>query len=77
MAKQSVVVTGIGLVSSLGEGVETHLRQLAGASAPQPIIEAGGSWFGKTKSDCLGCHAVGKPKRGWAGVNTLPDNLRR
>ena len=24
----------------LGEGVETHLRQLAGASAPQPIIEA-------------------------------------
>ena len=41
MAKQSVVVTGIGLVSSLGEGVESHLRQLAGASAPQPIIEAG------------------------------------
>jgi hypothetical protein len=41
------------------------------------IVESGGSWFGKTKSDCLECHAVGKPKRFWPGINTLPDNLKR
>jgi len=41
------------------------------------IIEAGGSWFGKTKSECLTCHAVGKPKRFWPGVNTLPESLKR
>jgi hypothetical protein len=43
----------------------------------KPIIESGGSWFGKTKADCLGCHAQGKPQRSWAGINTLPDNLKR
>ena len=41
------------------------------------IVESGGSWFGKTKSDCLNCHAVGKPKRFWPGINTLPENLKR
>ncbi|NNM73121.1 beta-ketoacyl-ACP synthase [Enterovirga aerilata] len=33
-----VVVTGIGLVSSLGEGIETHLAALAGP--PRPRIDA-------------------------------------
>jgi hypothetical protein len=41
------------------------------------IIESGGSWFGQTKSDCLTCHAAGKPKRYWPGINTLPENLIR
>ncbi len=59
------------------ECVRLCLDPLPSIYVQKPIIEAGGSWFGKTKSDCLGCHAVGKPKRGWAGVNTLPDNLRR
>ena len=43
----------------------------------KPIVEAGGSWFGQTKQDCLRCHAVGKPKRFWPGVNTLPEKLQR
>ena len=43
----------------------------------KPIIESGGSVFGKTKADCMGCHGSGKPKRFWPGVNTLPQNLRR
>lgn len=41
------------------------------------IVEGGGSWFGQRKADCLGCHAVGKPKRFWPGVNTLPESLQR
>jgi hypothetical protein len=43
----------------------------------RPIIESGGSWFGQRKADCLGCHADGKPKRNWAGINTIPENLKR
>jgi len=40
------------------------------------IVESGGTWFGKNKADCLGCHAVGKPKRFWPGINTIPENLK-
>ena len=43
----------------------------------KPIVESGGSVFGKTKADCMGCHAAGKPKRFWPGVNTLPNDLKR
>jgi len=44
----------------------------------KPIIESGGAVLGgETKADCLGCHAAGKPKRFWPGVNTLPSDLRR
>ncbi|WP_427025988.1 beta-ketoacyl-ACP synthase [Aureimonas ureilytica] len=39
-AARDVLITGLGLVSSLGEGVEAHVAQLGGASAPQPTIEA-------------------------------------
>ena len=59
------------------ECVRLCLDPLPATYIQKPIIEAGGSWFGKTKTDCLGCHAVGAPKRNWPGVNTLPDNLRR
>jgi hypothetical protein len=59
------------------ECVRLCLDPLPSIYVQRPIIEAGGSWFGKTKADCLGCHAAGNPKRSWAGVNTLPDNLKR
>ena len=59
------------------ECVQLCLDPLPSIYAQKPFIEGGGSWFGKTKSDCLSCHAVGKPKRNWAGVNTIPDNLKR
>jgi hypothetical protein len=58
------------------ECVRLCLDPLPTIYVQRPLIEAGGSWFGKT-TDCLGCHAVGKPKRNWPGVNTLPDNLKR
>lgn len=38
-ARSKVLVTGIGLVSSLGEGVEAHLAVLGGPGAPQPVLE--------------------------------------
>ncbi len=59
------------------ECVRLCLDPLPGFYVQKPIIEAGGSWFGMTKADCLTCHAEGKPKRYWPGINTLPDNLRR
>jgi hypothetical protein len=59
------------------ECVRLCLDPLPGTYAQKSIIESGGSWFGKTKSDCLGCHAVGKPKRWWPGINTIPENLKR
>ena|SRR5436190_6619123 len=59
------------------ECVRLCLDPLPTIYVQRPIIESGGSWFGKTKADCLGCHAVGKPKRNWAGINTLPENLKR
>jgi hypothetical protein len=59
------------------ECVRLCLDPLPTIYVQRPIIEAGGSWFGKTKSDCLGCHAVGQSKRNWPGINTLPDNLKR
>jgi hypothetical protein len=59
------------------ECVRLCLDPLPTIYVQRPIIESGGSWFGKTKSDCLGCHAVGASKRNWPGVNTLPDNLKR
>jgi hypothetical protein len=59
------------------ECVRLCLDPLPTIYVQRPIIEAGGLWFGQTKSDCLGCHAVGNPKRNWPGVNTLPDNLKR
>ena len=39
MDSQDVVITGIGLVSSLGEGPEAHWRALT-ASAPEPVFDA-------------------------------------
>jgi hypothetical protein len=59
------------------ECVRLCLDPLPTIYVQRPIIEAGGSWFGKTKTDCLGCHAVGQPKRNWPGVNTVPDSLKR
>jgi len=59
------------------ECVRLCLDPLPGIYVQKSIIESGGSWFGKTKSDCLGCHAVGAPKRNWPGINTLPDALKR
>jgi hypothetical protein len=59
------------------ECVRLCLDPLPGTYAQKIFVENGGSWFGKTKSDCLGCHADGKPKRYWPGINTLPDNLKR
>lgn len=59
------------------ECVKLCLDPLPSIYVQRPIIESGGSWFGKTKADCLGCHAAGAPKRGWAGVNIEPDALKR
>ncbi len=38
--KVEVWVTGIGLVSSLGEGLETHWTQLASGKTPEPCVDA-------------------------------------
>ena len=59
------------------ECVRLCLDPLPTIYVQKPLVEMGGSWFGKTKTDCLGCHAVGAPKRNWPGINTLPDNLKR
>jgi hypothetical protein len=59
------------------ECVRLCLDPLPSIYVQKPIVENGGSWFGMKKTDCLGCHASGKPKRNWPGVNTLPDNLKR
>jgi 3-oxoacyl-[acyl-carrier-protein] synthase II len=37
--KTEVWVTGIGLVSSLGEGLDTHWAQLASGKRPKPVID--------------------------------------
>ena len=59
------------------ECVRLCLDPLPATYVQRSIIESGGSWFGQTKADCLGCHAAGKPKRNWPGINTLPDALKR
>jgi hypothetical protein len=59
------------------ECIRLCLDPLPGTYAQKSIIESGGSWFGKTKTDCLGCHAEGKPKRFWPGINTIPESLKR
>jgi hypothetical protein len=59
------------------ECVRLCLDPLPGFYVQRSIVESGGSWFGQTKADCLGCHAQGAPKRNWPGINTLPDALRR
>lgn len=59
------------------ECVRLCLDPLPATYVQRSIIESGGSWFGQTKADCLGCHAQGAPKRNWPGINTLPDALRR
>ena len=59
------------------ECVRLCLDPLPGTYVQKSLIESGGSWFGKSKSDCLGCHAEGKPKRYWPGINTIPENLKR
>jgi hypothetical protein len=48
------------------------------------IIEAGLPWFGKFKSDCMGCHATGDARPAASesmerptGVIMTPDYLRR
>ena len=59
------------------ECVRLCLDPLPSTYVQRSIIESGGSWFGQTKADCLGCHATGKPKRNWPGINTVPDALKR
>ncbi|MBB3949519.1 beta-ketoacyl-ACP synthase [Aureimonas jatrophae] len=39
-ALHTVLITGVGLVSSLGEGVEAHVSRLRDRATPQPRIEA-------------------------------------
>ena len=38
--ENDVLITGIGLISSLGEGVDAHLRRLGAGATPQPVLEA-------------------------------------
>lgn len=59
------------------ECVKLCLDPLPEIFVQKAFIEGGGSWFGKTKGDCLGCHATGAPKRSWPGVNIVPDALKR
>ena len=59
------------------ECVRLCLDPLPGFYFQKSTVESGGSWFGKKMGDCLGCHAVGKPKRYWPGINTIPENLKR
>jgi hypothetical protein len=59
------------------ECVRLCLAPLPAFYVQKPIIEAGHAWFGMYKSDCLNCHAEGKPKRFWPGVITLPEHLKR
>ena len=59
------------------ECVRLCLDPLPTTYVQRSIIESGGSWFGQTKADCLGCHASGKAKRNWPGINTVPDALKR
>jgi len=40
--KSEVWVTGIGLVSSLGEGLDTHWTQLASGKVPEPVVDTEG-----------------------------------
>jgi len=37
--KSEVWITGVGLVSSLGEGLETHWQQLASSGTPKPVLD--------------------------------------
>ena len=39
MTTEEVWITGIGLVSSLGEGGEAHWTRLTGNSAAEPIVD--------------------------------------
>ena len=39
-AARDVLITGLGLVSSLGEGVEAHVSRLSAPGPLQPTIEA-------------------------------------
>ncbi|ALN73863.1 beta-ketoacyl-ACP synthase [Aureimonas sp. AU20] len=39
-AARDVLITGLGLVSSLGEGVEAHVARLTAPGTPQPVLEA-------------------------------------
>jgi hypothetical protein len=59
------------------ECVRLCLDPLPGFYVQKSIVESGGSWFGKTKADCLTCHASGKPRRYWPGINVQPDSLKR
>src|SRR5690554_3352022 len=37
--KSEVWITGVGLVSSLGEGLETHWQQLTSGNIPKPSLD--------------------------------------
>lgn len=39
-AKAEVWITGIGLISSVGEGTDAHWQSLSAATSPQPVIDA-------------------------------------
>jgi hypothetical protein len=59
------------------ECVRLCLAPLPASYFQKSIIDSGGSWFGKVKSDCLGCHAPGESPGRPAGVITPPEYLKR
>lgn len=59
------------------ECVRLCLAPLPTSYFQKSIIESGGSWFGKFKADCLGCHAPGESTGRSAGEITLPEYLKR
>lgn len=59
------------------ECVRICLAPLPSAYFQRSIIESGGDWFGKTKADCVACHAKGENKNRTTGVIMQPDALRR
>jgi len=70
------------LISPEGRKMYAECVRLCLAPLPtdyfqKSIIESGGSWFGKFKADCLGCHAPGESKGRSAGVIMLPEYLKR
>ena len=62
---------------SYAECVKLCLAPLPTYNIWSPILNSGGTVYGKTKADCMGCHGAGEVKGRTAGTTMQPDALRR